>query len=98
MAGEQSRVTSSGVAVAVNVGAVVMAVSIGLVGVGGRGVQVGVADGVIITNNSNGGSIASEARIVDVAFGCEVTHEPAKRETAIAIVTTRFIREGYSCV
>jgi hypothetical protein len=82
----------------VNFGAAEVTVSIGIVGVGGRGVQVAVADGVIVTSNSNGGSIASEAVIVGVAFGCEATHEPAKRETAIAIVTTRFIREGYSCV
>ena len=69
-----------------------MAVLIVLVGIAGRGVQVVVADGVIVTSDSNGGSIASEAGIVGVAFGCEVTHEPAKRDTAITIVTNRFIR------
>jgi hypothetical protein len=52
----------------------------------------------MVSGNSVGGSIASEAGIVDVAFGCEATHEPAKRETAIAIVMDRFIRKDYSCV
>ena len=53
--------TSDVTDVVVNVGAVEVAVSIGIVGVGGRGVQVAVDDGVMVSGNSVGCSIVSEA-------------------------------------
>ena len=61
MAGEQSSVTSDVADVVVNVGAVEVTVLIGLVDVGGRGVEVAIADGVIASTNSVGCSIVSEA-------------------------------------
>jgi hypothetical protein len=53
---------------------------------------------VIVTSNSEGRSIVSEAWVVGIACGGEGTHEPAKRENAIAIVAITFINDSFSCV
>ncbi len=66
--------------VVVNVGAAEVTVLIGLVGVGGSGVEVAIADGVIASTNSVGCSIVSEAWAVGIASGGERPQEQAKRE------------------
>ncbi len=52
---------SSVAAVVVNVGAAEVTVLIGIIGDGGRGDQVAIADGVIVSGNSVWRSIDSEA-------------------------------------
>jgi hypothetical protein len=80
----------------VGVGEAGTTVSTGIVGVGGRGVQVAV-DGVIVTRNSDVDSLVSVIRVVCSVSKGGVTHEPTKRKTAMAIVATRIILEDYSC-
>ena len=73
-----------------------IAVLVGLVGNGGRCVEVAIADGVRVSSNSEGRSIVSEAWVVGIVCGGEGTHETAKREIAAAIVAIPFIKDSYS--
>jgi hypothetical protein len=91
-------VTGSGIAVMVNVGAAEVTVLIGIVGIGSRGVEVAIADCVIVSTNSDERSIESAAWVVGNACCGEGTHEPANREDAIAIVAIPFIKDSYSCI